>query len=75
MTLHRPSGGDTAALSADGIKLEVDWASLVVIGTHATDGNSIELDTADLWRMKTVWESVFSASAPNPVQSADGSGQ
>jgi putative selenate reductase len=75
MTLHRPSGGETAALSADGVELEVDWASLVVIGTNATDDTSIELDTADLWRMKTVWESVFSAAAPNPVQSAHGSGQ
>lgn len=77
MTLRRPAGLDTAVLTGDGVELDVDWASLVVTGTRVTDAASIEFDTADLWRMKTVWESVFSATEPNPVQpagSTDGSG-
>ena len=74
MTLRRPAGLDTAVLTADGVELDVDWASLVVTGTRVTDDASIEFDTADLWRMKTVWESVFSAAAPNPVQPAGSTG-
>jgi len=72
MTLQRPAGGDTAVLVAEGLELDVDWASLVVIGTRATEG-AIELDTAELWRMKTVWESIFSTASLNPVRPADGS--
>ena len=74
MTLRRPVGLDTAVLTGDGVELDVDWASLVVTGTRVTDDASIEFDTADLWRMKTVWESVFSAAAPNPVQPAGSTG-
>jgi putative selenate reductase len=74
MTLRRPAGwaagsGD-AVLAADGVEATVDWDSLTVIDARATDGGTLELDTADLWRMKTVWESVFASAAPNPVQPA-----
>ncbi len=72
--LQRPVGSDTAVLVADGVELDIDWASLVVIGTRVADGDSIEFDMADLWRMKTVWDSVFSAASPNPVQPAGGPG-
>lgn len=69
MELRRPAGADTM-LMADGVEMKVDWGSLAVIAARTTDGGSLELDTADLWRMKTVWESVFAADAPNPVRPA-----
>ena len=72
MTLRRDGASGTAVLASDGVEADVDWAGLAVTQARAANGGSLEIDTADLWRMKTVWDSVFAARAPNPVRPAGG---
>ncbi|MBT8396866.1 MAG: 4Fe-4S binding protein, partial [Gemmatimonadetes bacterium] len=72
---------NVARLSRAGRVLELRWESLAVLGwgpvkTEAEpvpppegvekDG-AFSLDTAVLWRMKTVWESIYESNRPNPV--------
>jgi putative selenate reductase len=71
LELRRPNGSK-AIVATDGVELEVDWGSLVVTEARTTGAEAMELDTADLWRMKTVWEAVFHAAAPNPVRPLGG---
>ena len=67
LDLRVPDGSD-AVVVADGVEFTVDWETLAVSEVGVTDAGPTELDTADLWRMKTAWESVFRAPVPNPVR-------
>ncbi len=57
-----------ATLTGDDFHFELSWQPFEVVKGHLT-GPETGIDTALLWRMKTVWESIFQAKAPNPVQS------
>ncbi|MCK5412020.1 MAG: 4Fe-4S binding protein [Gemmatimonadetes bacterium] len=75
------AGSDRAAVSWDGCTLDLAWDSLEVLGgrskprdqepaTAAGDHNGTRrgIDTAELWRMKTVWDSIFHSPTPNPIR-------
>lgn len=81
-TLHARLGGvemqfvpdpeqNRATVTGDGFHLEITWDPLVVVGGHISGGET--LDTAALWRMKTVWKAIFEAPAPNMVHPAPSS--
>jgi len=46
-------------------RLELQWDPFEVKDGHLMDARDVELDTALLWRMKTVWESVFNSVRPS----------
>jgi putative selenate reductase len=55
-----------AVLEGDGLKIALDWDSLTIRDVQlATDG--YPFDTAQLWRLKTVWDSIFASETPNVV--------
>ena len=58
-----------ATVTADHFHLELSWQPFEVVKGHLT-GPETGLDTALLWRMKTVWESIFAGPVPNPVHPA-----
>ena len=64
LTLDEVTG--TTTLEGPGISLVLDWKPLEV--TQVRIDASVEFDTALLWRMKTVWDTIFNASTPNMVQ-------
>ncbi len=65
-----PAPGDNrATVTADHFHLELSWQPFEVVKGHLT-GRETGVDTALLWRMKTVWESIFAGSSPNPVNPA-----
>jgi putative selenate reductase len=82
-TLHGRLGGrelrltvdredNRGRLNAGWISLDLQWEPLEVLATGTptdpgTDLDNSALDTADVWRMKTVWESIYHAPNPNPV--------
>lgn len=53
-----------ATVSSDTFRLEMTLEPFEVTRGHLT-GTFGELDTAVLWRMKTVWESIFRSDRPN----------
>ena len=55
-----------ATVAGDGLQLDLTWEPLAVVGGQLLDG-AAPFDTAALWRMKTVWESIYAGPAPNPV--------
>jgi putative selenate reductase len=55
-----------ARLSADGVTVELEWEPLRVLRGRGHNPE-FALDTARLWRMKTVWESVYHSVKPNPA--------
>jgi putative selenate reductase len=57
-----------ATVMGDGFELELRWDPLSVVGGTASNGPD-GLDTALLWRMKTVWDSIYAASSPNMLNS------
>jgi len=59
-----------ATLCGTGFHLDLQWEPLEVRAGRLTDSEEIEFDTALLWRMKTVWESIFNTDAPNMVNPA-----
>ena len=66
----RPEPADNrATLSADHFHLELTWNPFEVVKGHLT-GPETGLDTALLWRMKTVWESIFDSAVVNMVNPA-----
>ena len=78
--LRLDAGSDRATVSWDGCTLNLSWDSLEVLGGRSEpraqepgtgeggrDGTDRGIDTADLWRMKTVWGSIFHSPTPNPV--------
>ena len=78
LTLHARIGGvemlfepdpqhGRVRLHAAGLRLELDWNSLLLSTGSVTSDRAIRLDTADLWRMKLVWESIFNSDRPNWV--------
>jgi putative selenate reductase len=64
-------GSNRAVVTTDGVVLHLSWEPLEVLGARRTtaDGSAgrAATDTAVLWRMKTVWDRIYGASAPNPV--------
>ncbi|MEM7353184.1 MAG: 4Fe-4S binding protein [Acidobacteriota bacterium] len=50
-----------ATVTGDAFHLELTWEPFEVVRGHLT-GPKVELDTALLWRMKTVWEQIFGAA-------------
>ncbi len=59
-------GKNRATLTGDDFRLELTWQPFEVVKGYLT-GPETGLDTHLLWRMKTAWESIFEAAAPNPV--------
>jgi putative selenate reductase len=53
-------------LSADGIEVDLEWEPLRVVEGSGGE-RDISIDTSRLWRMKTVWESIYHSARPNPV--------
>jgi putative selenate reductase len=55
-----------ATLEGDGLALDLVWEPLEIRDTRlTTHGRSF--DTAQLWRLKTVWDSIFTSQTPNMV--------
>jgi len=62
-----PAPGDNrAAVSSDTFRLEMTLDPFEVTRGHLT-GTFGALDTAVLWRLKTVWDSIFQADRPNTL--------
>ena len=56
-----------ATLCGAGFHLDLQWEPLEVCEGRLRDSEDIAFDTALLWRMKTVWESIFNSDSPNMV--------
>lgn len=56
-----------AAVRGEGFCLELKWEPFEVQGGQVTGGEEVNFDSSLLWRMKTVWESIFNSSKPNMV--------
>ena len=56
-----------AMLCGTGFHLDLQWEPLEVREGRLTDSQDIAFDTALLWRMKTVWESIFNSDSPSMV--------
>ena len=54
-----------AIVRGQGFHLEMQWEPFQVKRSHAERVGAVTLDTALLWRIKTVWESIFHSSRPN----------
>ena len=66
LTLDLDADEGTGTVTGDGIRLDVRWEPLEVTGGTMT-GSDTTLDTAVLWRMKTVWQSIFDSDTPTMV--------
>jgi putative selenate reductase len=55
-----------ARVVTGGITLDVAWDTLELVEGRA-EAAGPEVDTAIVWRMKTVWESIYESATPNPV--------
>ena len=58
--------GDRAWLGWNGSRVEVSWPELDLPDSGLGGGP----DAAGLWRLRTVWESIFHSPSPNPVNPA-----
>ena len=56
-----------AAVRGEGFCLELKWEPFEVQGGQVTGGKEFGFDSSLLWRMKTVWETIFNSSKPNMV--------
>ncbi len=66
LTLDVDAGTRTGMLTGEGLHLAIAWDSLEVTG-GTLDPDAPSFDTADLWRMKVVWDGIFMGTGPNPV--------
>jgi putative selenate reductase len=60
-----------ARLATEGVVMDLRWEPLAVLDGRGTDPDFV-FDTAELVRMKTVWDSVYHSSRPNPVNPEGG---
>jgi putative selenate reductase len=58
--------GDGAVLDSSGVQLQIKWHPFDVRLLDDSNGE-LMIDTAQLWRMKTVWEAIYHSSTPNMV--------
>ncbi len=58
--------GNRAVVEGEDLRLELAWEPFEVLRGHLAGPTVI--DTAQLWRMRTVWESIYEASSPNIAQ-------
>ncbi|MFQ5890513.1 MAG: 4Fe-4S binding protein [Gemmatimonadota bacterium] len=81
--LEVDAAGNRGTVFCDGFTLELSWEPLEVLdgrrtgdgeGATGADGSAAQgdaadrlIDTAVLWRMKTVWDSIYHSSKPNPL--------
>ena len=56
-----------ATISGEGFRLEMSWEPFEVTRGHVT-GAPVGIDTATLWRLRTVWGSIFESGRPNMVR-------
>ncbi len=64
--LEIDAGQNRAVATSGEFRIDLTWDPLTVEGgTGPSDGTTV--DTALLWRAKTVWDSVFNSRAPNMV--------
>jgi len=56
-----------AAVCGDAFRLELTWEPFAVRKANLTNAEEVSLDSALLWRMKTVWECIFNSSRPSMV--------
>jgi putative selenate reductase len=79
--------GNRARLSVGGNSFSVQWEPLKVLDLEGTSGAEADgigmahddqenggaaVDTAALWRLKTVWEHIYHSPRPNPVNPGGG---
>jgi putative selenate reductase len=58
---------NSATVSGEGFRLELSWEPYEVERGHVS-GVPVGLDTAALWRLRTVWSSIFQAGRPNMLR-------
>jgi putative selenate reductase len=66
LQLVRDGDDDHATLKGDGLALDLRWEPFGVTGGEVS-GETAAFDTAQIWRLRTVWDSIFSAEVPNMV--------
>ncbi len=82
-TLHARIGGrgirlvidapnDRVVLGSEGLELELTWNEMQLLG-GSTAADAEPIDTACLWRMRTVWEAIYTGPRSNPVNPSAGS--
>jgi len=64
--LEVDAAGNHARLSTDKMTIELEWEPLRVLEGRGAK-RDLAFDTSLLWRMKTVWDSVYHSARPNPV--------
>lgn len=71
--LEVDAGSGRGQLRSGDVHLDLDWETLNVRGGEGVgETREFRIDTARLWRMKTVWESIYHSTAPNPVHPEPG---
>jgi putative selenate reductase len=60
-------GRNRATVQGKGFRLELQWEPFEVLDGQLTDATELSIDTSLLWRMKTVWESIFHSTKANIV--------
>jgi putative selenate reductase len=71
LVLKLDTAGNGASLTGGGFDLRVRPDTGEVIGGSA-GGSAMPFDTALLWRMRTVWDSIFLSPTPNTVNPEGG---
>jgi len=67
LRLRQDRAANRATVTGEGVDLELRLDPFEVTGGTVSDDGAI--DTALLWRMKTVWDSIYHAAAPNMLNS------
>jgi putative selenate reductase len=67
LRLEVDESANEAVVTTGGLRLDLRWDPLEVVGGTAGEGGAEPLDTAHLWRMHTAWESIYRSARPNPV--------
>ncbi|HSM16145.1 MAG TPA: 4Fe-4S dicluster domain-containing protein [Gemmatimonadales bacterium] len=67
LRLRQNHAANRGTVTGEGIDLELSLDPFEVTGGTVSDDGGI--DTALLWRMKTVWDSIYHAAAPNMLNS------
>ncbi len=67
LRLRQDHAANRGTVTGEGIDLQLSLDPFEVTGGTVSDDGAI--DTALLWRMKTVWDSIYGATAPNALNS------
>jgi putative selenate reductase len=67
MSLELEPERNRAVAQGEGFRLDLQWDPLQVERAHATGPTEVQFDTAWLWRIKTLWDSILHSGTPNMV--------